>query len=359
MDRPYLGGVSMSGMRRLAAEILPDDAYAYFETGAGDEFTMRANDVAWAHWAFAPLVLTGERELTTRTTVLGHEVGAPVVVAPMAAHSLAHPDGEFATVRAAAALEQIVVVSVNATASIEALGAIPGSRLWLQLYAARERERTLALATRAQAAGVTALVLTVDSVLETPERRRPHGDGTLPPGLVFPMNDGAPLADGLDWAAVEWLAGHIDVPLVLKGIMRPDDARRAVDSGCAAIVVSNHGGRQVDGTLATAEVVGEIAGAVGDTIEVYVDGGIRRGADVLRALALGARAVLVGRPVLWGLAAAGEPGVTRVLDLLRAELYAAAREVGVAALDRVPADLVRASTVIAAGLPPAEMVRGR
>jgi len=359
VERRYLEGVSLAGIERIAREILPDDAYAHFSTGAGDELTLRANPVAWSSWSLVPRVLTGSREVSIGVRILGEPAGSPIMVAPMSAQRWAHPDGELATVRAAAAGGRIVVLSMNATEPIERLAAVPGARVWLQVYAAQRLEVTLDLIDRARAAGARAVVLTVDSVLALPQnRRRPLGDPALPDWLPAPMNDGSPLAEDLGWDTVERIAERAGLPLVLKGILREEDARRAIDAGCAGVVVSNHGGRQVDGALPTAEAVGAVAAAAGENIEVYVDGGIRSGTDVLRALALGARAVLVGRPVLWGLAAAGEAGAAHVLGRLESELHAAARESGIADLEAVPSDLVRRSTV-APVVPDAEPVRGR
>ncbi|MBX3194123.1 MAG: alpha-hydroxy-acid oxidizing protein [Microbacteriaceae bacterium] len=360
MDRPFLSSVSLAGLERIASEIIPDDAYAYYMTGARDEITLRANVAAWSSWYLAPLLLTDTRELTMETTVLGASVGSPVMIAPMAAQTLAHPDGELATVRAASAGGHVVVLSMNASMPVEQLAAEPGAHVWLQLYLSSRDEVTANLVERARAAGAEALVVTVDAVVESPTtHRRPHGPIGLPSALSFPMNDGTPLDDGITWATIERFVAEAGLPVVLKGILRPDDARRAADLGCAGIVVSNHGGRQVDGTIATAEALADVADAVADRLEVYVDGGIRRGTDVLRALALGARAVLVGRPVLWGLAAAGQAGVARVLELLDSELHQDARQCGVTDLRAVPRDLVRLSTTIGGSLPPILPVRGR
>jgi len=348
----------MAGLERIAAEVMPDDAHSYYMTGAGDEVTLRANVAAWGSWFLLPGVLSDTTALTTQTTILGARAGSPVMIAPMAAQRLAHPDGELATARAAAAGGHILVLSMNSTERIEDVVATPGSRTWFQLYATADRGHVRATAERVAAVGAEALVLTVDAVVDLPRHRRPHGPIGLPSTLTFPMNDGVVFDAGITWRTIEHLVEDSPIPLVLKGVMRPGDARRAADLGVAGVVVSNHGGRQLDGTLPTAEALADVAAAAGDRLEVYVDGGIRRGADVLRALALGARAVLVGRPVVWGLAAAGEAGVARVLDLLNGGLLDDARQSGVTDLAEVPRELVRLSSTIS-GLPPAVPIRGR
>ncbi len=357
--KPYLHGVSLAGLRRIAAEVLSDVAYSYFETGAGSEVTLQANEAAWSAWFLTPNPLGGGGLLATDSTILGTRVASPVMVAPIASQFLAHPEGEIATVRAAAGKMQISVVSMNANVEIESLCAIPGSNIWFQFYAFEQHAHTLGLLNRVRAAGASAAVLTIDSKIPVPVRRRPHGDTDLPPGLPHPMNDRRPLLQDLDWSLVEWAVRNSGLPLVLKGVMHPDVARRAAEVGCAGIIVSNHGGRQVDGTLPTAEVLPEIVAAVDGAIEVYVDGGIRSGVDVLRALALGARAVLVGRPVLWGLATAGRVGVDKVLALLNDELMAAGRESGVESLAEVPPGLVRRSALVSTRLKGPESIRGR
>lgn len=357
MTGEHLRAVSIAGLERMAAETLPDDAFAYFSTGARDEITERANRAAWESWCFVPSVLVDTTATTTDTVVLGTAVRSPVMVAPMAAQRLAHPKGELATARAASRAGCIMVLSMSANEPIEAVARVNGLLLWLQLYMTRDQTHSRELIERAHAAGAKAIVLTVDSVLERSAHRRPHGDraADFPP---MPMNPGGEIDDRIDWEFVTRLAHDIELPLVLKGILSPVDAVRAADAGCAAIIVSNHGGRQLDGAVTTAQILPEVASAVGDRMEVYVDGGVRRGGDVLKALALGARAVLVGRPVLWGLAAAGERGVSRVLDLLAEELLADSRQAGVLGMGVVPRELVVRNWVTIA-LAPADPVRGQ
>lgn len=359
MDRPFLSAVTLRGLERIAAEIIPDDAYAYYATGARDELTLRANEAAWGGWFLVPPVLVDTRELGPGTTILGAPAGSPIMVAPMASQVLAHPDAEAATARAAAAGGHVLILSMNSSRPVEEVTQ-PGSRTWFQLYLTADPGPSRALARRARDAGAEALVVTVDAVIESPlTHRRPHGPLGLPAGLPLPMNDGSALDDGISWRTLEAFIAEAGLPVVLKGILRGADALRAADIGAAGIVVSNHGGRQVDGSIPTAEVLPEIADTTGDRLEVYVDGGIRRGGDALRALALGARAVLVGRPVLWGLAAAGEAGVRRVLELLGTELNEDARQCGVLDLAAVPRDLVRRSELLRGVLEAPAAVRGR
>lgn len=340
----FLGAVSLNGLERMAAEALPDDAYAYFSTGARDEYTQRANRAAWDAWALVPQVLTDTSNATTATTILGRAVQSPIMVAPMAAQRLAHPDGELAVARAAAEAGSIMILSMSSTEPIEAVTAVDGVTVWLQLYVPHDAAALAKLVGRAERSGAAALVVTVDSVLERSTHRRPHGGKALE-FPVLPMNPGIAMHDRLDWSVVHDLIHSTPLPVVLKGILRADDAVRAVEAGCAAIVVSNHGGRQLDGAVTTAQALAEVVDAVEGRIEVYVDGGIRRGSHVLKALALGARGVLVGRPALWGLAAAGEPGVARALSILTDELHQDARQCGVASMTTVPRTLVTRSWV--------------
>lgn len=352
-----LAAVSLAGFERIAAEILPDDAYAYFSTGARDEFTQRANRSAWDAWALVPRVLRDTSAASTATTVLGREVSSPIMIAPMAAQRLAHPEGELATGRAAATAGSILVLSMSSTESIESVSAVSGAPLWLQLYIPQDSRALNALVDRAEGADASALVVTVDSILERSTHRRPHGG--RPPALPsLPMHPGSAMRDPLDWDFLRSFVSHTKLPVVLKGILSPADAKLAAEIGCAAVVVSNHGGRQLDGTVSTAQALPEVVAAVDSRMEVYVDGGIRRGSHVLKALALGARAVLVGRPVLWGLAAAGEAGVQRTLQILNDELLADARQTGVASLSEVSPELVTRSW-ISPSLAPVEDIRGQ
>ncbi len=346
--------VNLEEYEPLAQALLPPHVYDFVAGGAEDERTLARNRAAFARLLLRPRVLAGIRQPSLATSVLGQPVALPVLLAPTGEHALVHPEGEAATARAAAAAQTVLMVSTASSLPLEAVAAAAGGPLWFQLYALQDRAATEALVRRAAAAGYRALVLTVDvPVLGRREReirsgyavRRALHRGNFPDGRV-------PLHATLTWDDLEWLRSRTPLPLVVKGVMRGDDAARCVAHGAAAVIVSNHGGRQLDGTPATIEVLEEVVQAVADRAEVYLDGGVRRGTDVLKALALGARAVCIGRPYLWGLAVAGQAGVERVLALLREELTTTMLLAGCADVQKVPRDLVtwERTTV---GLPPA------
>ena len=348
-QRDPLANATLAEMESFAAGLLPTNALDYYASGARDEQTFRGNLAAWGRWWLVPRMLIDVSQVSLATTILGHPIALPVMVAPMASQRMAHPDGELATARAAAAAGTIMVVSTSTMVPIEEIGAVPGVNFWFQLYPFVDFEQTVAMIERALAAGAQAVCLTVDVASSIDPKRRPRGGIINPEWVKYPMHP--PLADtepALNWAYLERLQARIPAPIVLKGILHPEDARQAVDAGAAAIVVSNHGGRTLDGAIPTAEILPEIAEAVDNRVELLVDGGIRRGSDVLRALALGARAVLVGRPFLWGLAINGEAGQRRIFSLLRDELEEDARFCGIPDLTAVPRDLVRLSRL---GLP--------
>ncbi|GIW71923.1 MAG: alpha-hydroxy-acid oxidizing enzyme [Planctomycetota bacterium] len=348
MDEP----LNLFEYEELARARLPRMAWEYYAGGAHDELTLRANRRAWERLRLFYRVLVDVSRRSLATQVLGRAVSMPVLVAPTAFHRLACPEGELASARAAAAAGTVFVLSTLSNTPMEEViaafrtvregaGQHPGcGAVWFQLYVYRDRAVTEALVRRAEAAGAEALVVTVDSPLLGVRERDVRNRFCLPEGLsvanlgpagmdrLVPRAHGSALAayiaalyeQALSWRDLEWLAGLSRLPVVLKGLVRADDAVRAVEHGARAVVVSNHGGRQLDTAPATAEALPAIARAVGDRAEIYVDGGVRRGTDVLKALALGARAVLIGRPVLWGLAVGAEAGARRVLELLRQEL---------------------------------------
>ncbi|MEV0385134.1 alpha-hydroxy acid oxidase [Nonomuraea sp. NPDC050643] len=325
--------------------------YDYFAGGAGDEVTMRANEAAFGRLGLVPRVLRGVGKLQTGVTLLGCRAAMPVLVAPTAFHRLADPDGERATARAAAAAETIMIVSMAATVAIEEVAAAAaGGELWFQLYVQPDLAFTERIVRRAEAAGSGALVVTADSpVLGRRERELRHGFDDLPDHLCCEnLRDGDRVRPIVLWPELSWehLAALRDMtalPIVLKGVTHPADARLAVKHGASAIMVSNHGGRQLDGVPATIDLLPEIVAEVGGALPVLLDGGVRRGTDVLKALALGAAAVAVGRPVLWGLAADGERGVSGVLGLLRAEVEHALTLCGCASVLDLEPGMVRRS----------------
>jgi 4-hydroxymandelate oxidase len=328
--------MDLDALEAAARELLTPNAWGYYSAGADDEITLRDNVEAWRRLRIRPRVLRDVSVVDTSTTVLGTPVALPVLVAPMAYHRLAHDEGEAATARGAAAAGTILVTSTLATVSLEDTAtAAPGAPRWLQVYLRRDRGWAAELVARAAAAGYEALVFTVDLPVLGHRRVDEANAFALPAGMAMAnlpvlaatVAGGSALTahvrDDLDpsltFDDITWLRDLSGLPVLVKGVLRGDDARACVDAGAAGIVVSNHGGRQLDTAVATADALAEVVAAVGGDVEVLVDGGIRRGTDVLKALALGARAVLVGRPVLWGLATGGADGVHAVLDGLGAE----------------------------------------
>ena len=325
--------INVDDFEKAARERLDPGAYGYYAGGAGDESTLRANVEAFARWELRPRVLVDVSEVSTVTTVLGTEVALPLLVAPTAFHRLAHPEGEFATARAAAAAGTVMCLSTLSSVSpAELAAAAPGAPQWFQLYCSRDRGFTKELVVAVAEAGLQALVVTVDVPVAGRRERDLHTGFALPDDLPVPNLPVAlaradfhaalsAIVDAtLSWRDLEWLRSISPLPLVVKGVLTAEDALLAAEHGAAGIVVSNHGGRQLDGVPATLDVLPEVVEAVGERIEVLVDGGIRRGTDVLKALALGARAAMAGRAILWGLAVGGEEGVARVLELLHDEI---------------------------------------
>ena len=346
------GPINVHDYERLAEEKLEPGAFGYYAGGAGDEWTLRDNVEAYRRWVLRPRVLVDVSSVTTATTVLGTDVSMPILVAPTAFHRLAHPHGELATARGAEAAGTIMCLSTLATSSqAEVVEVAPSRRLWYQLYWHPDRGITRRIVEEAERAGFRAIVLTVDlPVLGNRERDLRTGF-VLPDELVPPFASADPsvtevgseviglmVDPRISWKDLEWLRSLSDLPLLVKGVLTAEDALLAVEHGCEGIVVSNHGGRQLDGISASLDALPEIVDAVGDRCELLVDGGVRRGTDVAKALALGARAVLVGRPVLWGLVHDGQAGVERVLELLRAETEMALALIGCTS----PADVRRA-----------------
>lgn len=335
------GLFTLSDHEAMAQGRLDAAAWAYFHGGAADEITLRANRQAWDRLSLRPRVLRPLQPLDLGCHLLGKSWPTPLLVAPMACQRLAHPDGERATALAAAALGAGLVLSAQTSTPPElvaqlALGDAGRGPLWFQLYGLGDRAWMLELVQRVQQAGYEALVLTVDAPVNGVRDRERRAGFTLPPDWLALPGPAAPagtpggpaglqalLSQALSWADVEWLLARSPLPLLLKGITHPDDARQAASLGVAGLICSNHGGRVLDTLPATAELLPAIVQAVQGACPVLVDGGIRRGTDIVKALALGAQAVLVGRPILHGLANAGATGVAHVLRLLLDEFMAA------------------------------------
>jgi isopentenyl diphosphate isomerase/L-lactate dehydrogenase-like FMN-dependent dehydrogenase len=319
-----------------AAEALPPGPLGYYAGGAGDETTLRENVAAFGRLILRPRMLVDVAACTTETTVLGHEVSMPILVAPTAFQRVAHPDGEVGMAAAARDAGTIMILSTLTTSS-PAEVAETGSQRWFQVYVFKDEAITDHLVAQARGSGYTALVLTVDAPFRGNRERDARTGFTIPEGItvvsmgrggVTPRDVFDRITPSLSWRDVERLAADSGLPVLVKGVLTAEDAILACEHGVAGIVVSNHGGRQLDGVAATIDALPEVVDAVAGRVEVLVDGGIRRGTDVAKALALGARAVLVGRPLLWGLAAGGQAGARHVLELLQAELLLAQQLLG-------------------------------
>jgi 4-hydroxymandelate oxidase len=342
-----------------ARAILPPMVRDYIAGGACDEATLRANRAAFDQWRLLPRMLRGLRDVTTATTVLGEPISLPVLIAPSGLHRLAHEDGELATARGTRDAGTIYTMSTAATVPMEEVAREAGC-WWFQLYVFSDRGVTRELVERAAAAGASALAVTVDVPVlgrrEADERNR----FATPPGIVManllrPEHQQMPMGPGgsglatyvnslwdpaLTWDDLDWLASLSPLPVVPKGILHPGDAVRAFEHGAAAVIVSNHGGRQLDSAVASLDALPAVVDAVAGRGEVRLDGGIRRGTDILKALGLGARAVLIGRPAYWGLAVGGDAGVRHLLELLRGELARFLMLCGLASPEEATRELV-------------------
>jgi isopentenyl diphosphate isomerase/L-lactate dehydrogenase-like FMN-dependent dehydrogenase len=323
----------------LAQTHMEPSSWSYYQSGSDDEVTLHANRCAFERIQIRPRMLVDVSACATGTTVLGTPVSMPILIAPTAFHCLAHPEGECATAQAAGRTGTLMVASTSSTRSLEEIAREASGPLWFQLYF-HDCNSAKELVNRATAAGYRALVITADSPRWGRKERAIRSGFRLPSRLKkanFPDED-VPTADVcITWEALTWLRSLTPLPILLKGILTAEDALLAVQHGVNGIIVSNHGGRQLDGVPASIEVLPEVVEAIDGHCEVYLDGGIRRGTDILKALALGAQAVLVGRPVLWGLAVNGREGVCHVLELLRAELELAMALAGrptIASIDR-------------------------
>ncbi len=353
--------VNLADYETRAREAISGSVLDFYDGGANDEITLRDNPAAFSRIPLYPRVFRGTARRDTSTTVLGFPIATPVVIAPVALLGMIHPDGEAPAARATTAAGSIFVLSTFSVTPVEQIVGAATGPVWFQLYVYKDRVATEGLVKRVEAAGCSALELTADTPILGQRERDVRNSFELPEGLwtpnltadaaqVVPEPAGgvspfaasidALLDPGLTWDDVAWLRSITTLPVLVKGIVRADDAVRAVDAGASGIIVSNHGGRQVDTAPATIDVLASITDAVGDRVEVLVDGGIRRGTDIVKALALGARAVQVGRPVLWGLAVAGEQGVADMLDILHREFDLAMALTGCRSVSEITADLV-------------------
>ena len=341
--------LDLDALEASARESLDRGTFDYIAGGADDELTLAANRSAWDEILLRPRVLRDVRRIDTSTTLLGTPLRSPIGVAPTAFQRLVHPEGECAMAKGAAARNCLMVLSTRATATpADCHEAAPSGPRWYQVYVLNDRSRTERMIGEAVEAGISALVLTADTPVLGRRRRDVVNQFALPPNLGGPSLHLEPGEEGnlVDQAAdvtfddIGWLHDISGLPVVVKGVVRADDAAACVEAGAAAVWVSNHGGRQLDGCVPTAVALQEVVAAVGAQAEVYVDGGVRRGSDVLRGLAIGADAVFVGRPPVWGLANGGSDGVELVLKGLTGELKLAMALAGVRDCGEIGSDLV-------------------
>jgi 4-hydroxymandelate oxidase len=346
--------IDFDALEHEARAKMPPASFAFCAAGADDEISTAENITAWRALRLRPRVLRDVDNIDLKTTLLGTPVATPIMVAPTGRHKLFNPEGEKATARGAAAAGTAYVLASNSNITIEDVAAERrGAPQWFQLYYWPNRAEVEALIDRLHVAGFTALVLTVDAPVAGWSPRAARLQHEPSPDIRNINMPGSPMARTAyhpdfvgkvmypaTWRELEWLVKRAPMPVIVKGVLRPDDAMRAAECGARAIIVSNHGGRHLDTTVTTASVIGEIAAALAGKAEVYVDGGIRRGTDILKALALGARAVLIGRPVIWGLTVQGADGVTAVLNHFRDELVRAMQLTGTPTLSQATPDLL-------------------
>jgi 4-hydroxymandelate oxidase len=346
--------VDFDALEELARAKMPAASFAFCAAGADDEISAVENITAWRNMRLRPRVLNDVSNVDTGVTLLGHAVATPILVAPTGRHKLFHAEGERATARGAAAADAAYVLANNSNVTIEDVAAERrAAPQWFQLYYWPNRSEVEAVIDRVAAAGFTALVLTVDAPVGGWSPRAAREQHEPSPDILNINMPGSPMARTFyhpdfagkvlypaTWRELEWLVKRSPIAVIVKGVLRGDDAARCVECGARAIMVSNHGGRHLDTTVTTAAVIGEVASAISGKAEVYVDGGIRRGTDIFKALALGARAVMIGRPVLWGLTMQGSDGVRDVLEHLRVELVRAMQLTGTAKLKDITSDFL-------------------
>ena len=330
----------------LAKERMNPVYWDFYAGGSDDEVTMRANQADFARIRLRPRTLVDVTQCDTSTSVLGRPIRMPILVAPTSLHCLAHPQGECATAQGAGKAGTLMIASTDATRPLEEIARAANGPLWFQLYIYHSLEVARAMVRRAETAGYQAIVLTVDlPVVGNRERSRRHKMPMPPPPLIeanfVGVEEDSQEQVPVTWETVDWLRSITSLPILIKGILTAEDALLALEHGVSGIIVSNHGGRQLDGVVTSIEALPEIVEAVAGRCEIYMDGGIRRGADIIKALALGARAVLVGRPILWGLAVDGASGVQQVLEILHTELERAMKLAGCPTLASINRALVK------------------
>jgi 4-hydroxymandelate oxidase len=349
-----MDSAEFDALEQKARARLSSSAFAFAIAGADDEITAAENALAWRRLRLLPRVLRDVATIDTSTSLLGQELATPIMVAPTGRHRLFHPEGERATARGATAAGAVYVLATSSTVSIEDVAVERGAApQWFQLYLPPDRAVSEGLIDRVAAAGFRAIVLTVDQPVYGSSPRAARCPLVPSPDIRNVNLPGEPMAENAynpgysgsvtfpaTWHDLEWLVRRSPIDVLVKGVLRGDDALRSIEVGAKAVIVSNHGGRHLDATVSTAEVLPQIAASIGGKAEIYVDGGIRRGTDIVKALALGARAVLIGRPVIWGLATNGADGVFAVLDHLRTELVRTMQLCGVTRLDEITRDLV-------------------
>ncbi len=368
-----VGPVNIFEYEALAKARLPNVEYDFIAGGATDEITLRRTRAVFDAIMLRPRMLVDISAPDLSTTVLGQRIEFPIMLDPTGGHGRAHPDGELATVRAAGAMGTVMVLSSGSSHTLEEVAKAATGPLWFQQYLYRDRGLTQQMAHRAKEAGYRALCLTLDSTVRAKRERNirnnyanapsPNYAGLEVPEYAWRLSSDAPrgvnqLIDrSATWSQLDWLAATTPLPLVVKGIMTAEDARLCVEHGLKALIVSNHGARNLDTTFATIEVLPEVVEAVDGRLEVYLDGGIRRGTDVLKALALGARAVLIGRPLFWGLAVDGEAGLGAVLRMLRDELEIAMGQCGRPTVQSIDISLLGTVSPLLSGLRPPQGLR--
>jgi 4-hydroxymandelate oxidase len=345
--------INLFDFEEIAKERLPKEEYDYIAGGATDEISVDRNRRAYASWAFRPRVLRDVSKLDLSTTVLGTKVNLPVLIAPCGGHKRAHPEGELATYRAATACGTMLAVSANSNTSFEDLANSAKGHLWVQMYPFRDKQMTQEWLKRAADNGYEAVIVTLDSQWPPKRERNIRNNYRRTRGVNYPKTGAETprpagrAGEGSDpaatWQDLEWIKKAANLPVVAKGVMTGEDVELCVEVGADGVIISNHGGRHLDNTLATVEVLSEAVAAAKGRLEVYLDGGIRRGADVVKAIALGAKAVFIGRPLFWGLAVDGDKGVIRVLDILREEI-----EITMAKCGRPTIASIDASTIVKA-----------